>query len=207
MDLESTIIGRRSVRKFTEEKVPEEFIIKLVKMAIEAPSPGNQQTWHFYAIMKSDVLQRLADIVESELDKLTAIGGVNPESMRGPKRFATWFKEAPVVIAASTRQYRSPVDNTLLRAGYTEEEVDVLRSRPDLQAVGAAIQNMLLTAYASGYGACWLTGPLLARKQLEKHLGIQPPESLAALIALGRPKYNPPRPERKPVDEFFTLLK
>lgn len=206
MDLESVIVGRRSVRKFTEEDVPEKFIIKLVEMAIEAPSPGNQQFWHFYVVRKSNVLQHLAGIVEAELDRLMSIGRVCSESMRGPKRFATWFKEAPAIIAVSTRQYRSPIDNTLLRAGYTEEEVDILRSRPDLQAVGAAVQNMLLAACAGGYGACWLTGPLLARGQLEKHLGIQPPESLAALVALGRPKYHPPRPERKAVEEFITFL-
>lgn len=206
MDLDSAIAGRRSVRMFTEEKIPKEFIIKLVQAAIEAPSPGNQQPWHFYVISNSDVLQHLADLVESELDKVIAIGGASPENMRGPKRFATWFKEAPVVIAVSTRIYRSPIDNALLRAGYTEEEVDILRSRPDLQAVGAVIQNMLLAAYAGGYGTCWLTGPMLARRQMEKYLGIQPPENLAALVALGRPKFSPPRPERKPVHEVITFV-
>lgn len=207
MELESAITGRRSIRKFTEEDVPAELIAELIAIAVEAPSPGNQQGYHFYVINGSEERQHMAGLVESELDKLIAAAGVSPEPLHGPRRFCTWFREAPVVIAVSTRPYRSRIDETLSAAGYTEEEIDILRSRPDLQAAGAVIQNLLLAAYSRGYGTCWLSGPMLARPLLEEYLGIKPPESLAAMVVLGRPKYYPPRPERKSMEELITLVK
>jgi len=205
MDIETAILGRRSIRKFTDEKVPDDFLKKLVQMAIEAPSPGNKKLWHFYIIRDKGLLEKMAGIVESELESLVSIAGVCPEIMHGPKRSSTWFKEAPAVIAVTTSVYRSKIDKTLLEAGYTNEEVDALRCRPDLQAMGAAIQNMLLAAHACGYGTCWLTGPMLARRQLEEHLGIKRPEILAALVALGQPEYSPPRPQSKLLEEFYTF--
>jgi len=205
MDLERIIAGRRSIRKYTAEQVPDEFIEKLVQMAIEAPSPGNKKSWHFYIIRNSLVLKDMAGIVESELENLIATAGVTPESLHGPRRSSTWFKEAPVVIAVTTKRYRSRIDRTLLEAGYAEEEVDSLRCRPDLQSLGAVIQNMLLTAHANGYGTCWLTGPMVARKQLEEYLGVKSPEIIAALVALGRPEYSPPRPQTNPLEEFITF--
>lgn len=180
MDLESAICGRRSIRKFAEEEISTEAITKLIGMAIEALSPGNQQGWHFYVIKDTGKLQNMASLMGKELDNLIAGAGANPEPMHGPRRYTTWFQEAPVVIAVSTRLYRSRIDKTMLDAGYIDEEIDVLRCRTDLQTTGAAIQNLLLAAYAAGYGACWLTGPMLARHQLEDYLGIKPPESLAA---------------------------
>lgn len=205
MDIETAIQGRRSIRKFIDEAVPDEFLKKLVHMANEAPSPGNKKLCHFYIIRDKGLLVKMAGIVESSLGSLVASAGGYPELMHGPKRSSTWFKEAPALIAVSTRVYRSKIDKTLLDAGYTNEEVDNLRCRPDLQAMGAAIQNMLLTAHAYGYGTCWLTGPMLARKQLEEHLGIKHPEMLSALVALGQPEYSPPRPKNKPLEEFYTF--
>ncbi|MFZ5640050.1 MAG: nitroreductase family protein [Bacillota bacterium] len=205
MDLESAIYGRRSIRKYTGEGVPDDIVKKIVQMAVEAPSPGNQKGWHFYVIRDGDALGEMAEIVTSELESVGALAGAVPERLHGSQRSATWFKEAPAVIAVTTRVYRSRIDKTLLDAGYIDEEVDVLRCRPDLQAVGAAIQNMLLAAHANGYGTCWLTGPMLARPKLEQYLNIQPPEMLAALVALGRPEYIPPKPQSKPVEDFLTF--
>lgn len=71
------------------------------------------------------------------------------------------------------------------------------QARPDLQSVGAAIQNLALAAYARGYGVCWMTAPMLARDELEKILEVQQPWQLAALIPMGVPAETPkPRPRR-----------
>ena len=40
------IYNRKSVRKFKDNEVPREDIIKMLDAAIHAPSPKNQQTWH-----------------------------------------------------------------------------------------------------------------------------------------------------------------
>jgi nitroreductase len=48
-----------------------------------------------------------------------------------------------------------------------------------------------------------MTGPLVAKPELESALSIRPPEELLAIIALGIPDSPPPpKPSRKPPEEI-----
>lgn len=62
-----------------------------------------------------------------------------------------------------------------------------MRPYPGLQSVSAAIQNLLLVAHSLGYGTCWMTGPLVAYRELEEILGVDAPWELVALVPLGVP--------------------
>lgn len=44
------INNRRSIRKFTDKKVEEEKIEKILRSAMQAPSAGNQQPWEFLIV-------------------------------------------------------------------------------------------------------------------------------------------------------------
>ncbi len=55
----------------------------------------------------------------------------------------------------------------------THDEINTLRNYPDIQSAGASIQNILLTAVDMGYGACWLSGPMFARQEIEQMLNVQ----------------------------------
>jgi len=57
-----TIYRRRSIRKYTEEEVPEEIISKIIKAGMNAPSASNQQPWQFLIINESDLLQEITKI-------------------------------------------------------------------------------------------------------------------------------------------------
>ena len=48
MDFFDLIRRRRSVRKFTNESVPNEVITKALKSALLAPNSSNLQPWEFY---------------------------------------------------------------------------------------------------------------------------------------------------------------
>nr|WP_295000508.1 nitroreductase family protein [uncultured Methanobrevibacter sp.] len=54
----SLIFKRYSVRRFTDENVPDEKIENLLKAGMQAPSAGNQQPWEF--IVVSDEEDKLA---------------------------------------------------------------------------------------------------------------------------------------------------
>ncbi len=66
MDLYNGLISRRSVRKFTDQKVERETIKELIKAAQYAPSAHNTKPWEFFVIEEKQdlekirVLQRLA---------------------------------------------------------------------------------------------------------------------------------------------------
>jgi nitroreductase len=69
----------------------------------------------------------------------------------------------------------------------------------DAQAVGACLQNMLLAAYALGYGAVWLGEILKNEDGVRKTLGIQPSWPLQAVVALGRPAKRDQTSSRRPL--------
>ena len=77
MDTFAAIYGRRSIRKYTDQPVPEETIMGLIKAAMAAPSAGNEQPWHF--------------VIIDERKKLDAIPRYHP--------YSAMLKEAPVAIA------------------------------------------------------------------------------------------------------------
>jgi nitroreductase len=53
---------RRSTRAFTDEKVSEEDIVKLLEAAILAPSAGNIQPWSFIIVREINTKRRLAEV-------------------------------------------------------------------------------------------------------------------------------------------------
>jgi len=63
----------------------------------------------------------------------------------------------------------------------------------------------ILAACALGYGTCWMTGPLIAKQELESALSVRHPEELLAIIAVGKPDAAPPKPPRKPASEITTF--
>lgn len=48
------IFKRHSIRKFKDEKIPDELIVNLLKAGMQAPSAGNQQAWEFIVISKPE---------------------------------------------------------------------------------------------------------------------------------------------------------
>jgi len=72
----------------------------------------------------------------------------------------------------------------------------------DILAIGACIQNIILTAYEPGLASCWLGEILKRKRELRKHLGISPNYELMAVVALGYPDETEIS-ERKELDEFL----
>ena len=64
------IYNRKSVRKFKADKVVKEDIVKMLDAAVHAPSPKNQQTWHFVVIQNSELINKISDIVTKNHTKL-----------------------------------------------------------------------------------------------------------------------------------------
>jgi len=50
MDAMEAIRTRRSIRRYTSEKIPEELVRELVYAGMSAPSAGNSQPWHFVLV-------------------------------------------------------------------------------------------------------------------------------------------------------------
>ncbi len=63
MDTLEAILTRRSIREYTSQALPDELVHKLLAAAMQAPSAGNQQPWHFVLVTERKQLNALAGVL------------------------------------------------------------------------------------------------------------------------------------------------
>ena len=61
METLDAILTRRSVRNFKHEPIPQDVINKLLRAAMQAPSAGNEQPWHFVVIDDPESLHAIPE--------------------------------------------------------------------------------------------------------------------------------------------------
>ena len=73
----------------------------------------------------------------------------------------------------------------------------------DHQAVGACIQNMLLTVEELGLGAVWLGQILQNKDKVNEVVSLSNMYDLMAVLALGHPQHRNQKSQRKPFADFI----
>jgi nitroreductase len=195
MELKAAIEARTSVRVFGEEKINMEDVREMVRLAGLAPSVNNYQPWRYIAILNRDLLNRMAEVVSVKIENLPSSKSIAAKNVKTQVTwFSTFFKDAPILLALVTKPYETVLESAV---ELTHDEINMLRNYPDIQSAGASIQNILLTAVDMGYGACWLSGPMFAREELEKMLHIESPEKLLAFVVIGKSR-SEHKPKIKP---------
>ena len=200
---------RVSVRQFKSDAVPVDHIREMVRLASLAPSPNNQQPWRFIAVTRKRLLREMADAVRARLKDLLP-ASASEDARRAAQRvewFSTFFADAPLVMAVTRQPYESVIARAVAGSSLSAADINAMRGHPDIQSIGAAIEHLLLAATGYGYGTCWLSGPLIAREALEALLGVEAPEQLAALVAVGVPDATPAAGhDRRPVEEILRFI-
>jgi F420 biosynthesis protein FbiB-like protein len=195
----SLLAARRTVRFYTDARVPRDLVQVLLEAAAEAPSAHNAQPTRFVVIDSDAVKRRLAERMARRWRRDLEALGTTPAAIQVEIRFSLKrFGEAPLLILV----------------GYTMEGMDVY---PDparraaeramaVQSAAAAVQNLLLAAAANGLGACWCCAPLFCPGIVRRTLRLPPTFAPQALLTLGYPTHNPPVPPRKPLNALVTFL-
>ena len=75
----------------------------------------------------------------------------------------------------------------------------------DVQAVGACIQNMLLTIHSLGLGGVWLGEILKNKEKVGELLGLGGDLELMAVVAFGHPARRSGPGERDPLEKALLL--
>ncbi len=74
-----------------------------------------------------------------------------------------------------------------------------------IQSTAAATENMLLTAYSLGLGACWVGA--FNKERVRETLELSPALRPVVLIPVGYPAENPSPPERTQIHQVTTKVK
>jgi len=210
-NLERLIRGRRSIRQWKKDEVPNELLKKAVELATWAPNGGNYQGWRFIIVKSKETVEKLANAVQSVADRIASWPEAISwqEDVKRYQKNASFFRNAPACIGVFASEYQSPMDRVLVaRESFDPEAREILgfrRSAPTaIQSAAAAITTMLLVFHGMGLGAVWLVSPIQAKKEVEAILKVPPSMNLICLAAVGYPAESPRR-DRKPVEEVMEF--
>jgi nitroreductase len=185
MDVDEAIRTRRSIGRL-EGDIPAATIRELVELATWAPNHRLTEPWQF-TVVAGDERERLGRLwgeIAANAQSLT--GEARDESIR---RDVGKLMRAPVLLVVSTRT-----------------DPDGVVADEDFAATAAAVQNLLLGAYARGLGAMWRTGRITRDPTVKAFLGLEPSDRIVAVVYLGQPAMQPPVPRPREVDRVIRRL-
>ena len=157
-----TIMSRKSVRSFTDQAIPAEYMEAMLKAAMAAPSGSNIQPWHFVVVTDKSQFGR---IFENNFNLKT-------------------FNSAAAVVVFCA-------DTTVTRPPRNNPDGDPV-TRPNgtwRDDMGACTENFLLAAESLGLGAVWTACyPYPDRYvSVKKELGLPEEVMPYSVIAVGWP--------------------
>lgn len=205
MEIEEAIEKRRSIRRYLPNSVTVTEIRAILSLAARAPSVSNRQMWRYIVVTDKNLLKMLGRLVErriNEMEQWTQFAG-QPQKIQVWRDYGLHFANAPAAIFIISQGYRTALDKVLVERGMKFYETTHQFSYPDYQSIGGMIGYLSLAATSKGLGTCWMTDPLLARKDLEASLELKVGEELAAIVTVGKPEENPPPRPRKGIDEII----
>jgi len=178
MNVLEIIKNRRSIRKFTEQKISKEDIETILEAGRLAPSARNGQPWHFVVF-----------------DDSSAKAAFCKEAFSGLYARTMWAEKAPVLVAfvANEGGLGMRIGNMLKRTLFW------------VMDQGLAGQNMVLQAQSMGIGSCWIGW--FDFKKAGSFLNTSSGEKVEILIAFGYPDENPEARPRKEFKEVVSYNK
>lgn len=213
-ELAGLIKTRRSIRRYKQEDVPEELLLKAIDLATWAPNGGNRQPWQFWVVKNRDVIGQMADAVDarSRLMASWPEADAHREDADRWVRVASFFRHAPACIAVMVGGYESVTDKLLKARGTADPDArDMAEWRrfgsSRIQTIGGAVMLLLLTLHQMGLGACWMAGPQQAKGEIEQILGVPEGWEFVALVPVGWPAEEKAGAPRKPLDEVVKIIR
>ena len=135
MDLTEAIHGRRAVREYTTARVDQGLVQQLIEAAIQAPSALNRQPWLFTIISDQHLLAEISEKSKAYLLATLSNGSLGQlrKMLEDPDFHLFYHAPSLIVISASQTGARWAVEDCALAA-----------------------ENLMLAAFASGLGTCWI---------------------------------------------------
>jgi len=169
-DFSDVLRGRRSVRQYLSVPVPRRAIEAFIEAATLAPSAMNEQPWHFTVVTDRALLDSMSQCAKVHmLSRNRAMPGRMRDLLQEESFHIFYGAPALVVISAPEA------------AAWTTEDCAL------------AAENLMLAAYARGYGTCWIgfAQEWLNTKEGAAAIDLPPGMRAVAPIIVGKPKEFP----------------
>tara|TARA_B100000287_G_C20619490_1_gene775374 strand:- start:982 stop:1659 length:678 start_codon:yes stop_codon:yes gene_type:complete len=120
---------RRTIRNFSNKKIPQEVIQNCIRVASLAPSGANHQPWHFVAISNSKIKSKIRR--EAEIEEKRFYSNIrNDEWIRALEPIGTGpvkphLENAPWLIIVFAERYGIKSDGSKYKNYYVPESVGI----------------------------------------------------------------------------------
>lgn len=196
-DLFETMRTAGAIRRYREEEVPDDVLVRCLEAATWAPSGSNRQGWRFVVLRSPEIRAILGPAYRKGWSSMGAAYGLaeidptddSPRARMGRsmQHFVDHFEEIPAyVLFCMEGRGREP-------------------QLTDGASVYPAMQNFLLACRAEGLGAVVTMWHQFAEPELRAAVGIPDDVALAALVPVGWPEGRHGPVRRRPVGEVAYL--
>lgn len=186
------ITDRRSIRKYRDTPVKRQVVEEILRAGMLAPSSKNRQPWRFIVAEGRAKAQSLAAMERGlEQKKKQPLLPQSAQHLEAARHTLRIMEQAPVVIFVV-----NPLGIGMNRSLTVEERVYELCNA---QSIGAALENMSLTAFDLGLGSLWICDTYFAQEELMGWLGAE--GELAAAMAVGYAAESPQARPRKKLED------
>lgn len=179
--IEMLLCSKRSVRYFTEKPVEKETIEKLLEVAVQAPSDGNNQDRSFVVLTDRSYIEAyetaIIDAYRAFLEQQLA-AGVDP-------MFWKFQYIRPLLAKHEAGEHPIFRNASCVICAYAKKE-DYFGSYNCV----AAMDYLMLMAHSMGLGSCILGFGFNPSEIGHKFLGLSDSHLLHSVVAIGHPKYK-----------------
>lgn len=191
------IYGRRSVRAYSDEMIPEERIREIVKAGVHAPNGANSQPLRFAIVTNDDKKREYSHIA-----KALFVENMRKGMDSAPPDKRKFFEDYIVRLSRPEFDifYGAPV-------------LILVYSAPDsftpVEDGSLAAENMMLAAHSMGIGSCWVgfASPLGYLPQVFQELNVPPDHKLIAPLVFGYPKKKDMAPRQRSEPKILAWVR
>ncbi len=193
-------LARRTIRAFTAEPVSPAAVQRAIATALTAPAPHHSEPWRFAVLESLPARARLLDAMRAAWTADLRGDGFTEGQISGRLRRGDVLRDAPLIIV--------PCLVTDAAHAYPDERRNRSEQAMFTVAVGAAVQNLLISLAVDGLGSAWISSTLfcqdVAARAMDLPDGWQPMGAVAVGHPAGRARSRPPR---DPGDFMLTRLR
>ena len=176
------LLRRYSARSLTEPAPDDAALGLILESATRAPDHGRLRPWRFIVI-RSEGRQAFGELLADHLRRTK--GPVSDEAVERERRKAFRAPLIIVVAAIVTPEGKIPAIEQILSAG-------------------AAAENVMVGAYALGYGCAWKTGDAAYDDEVKAAFGLSPADAIVGFMYLGSFANPPPPAPAVDIDDYMS---